>query len=86
MENFKLLYQSSQPNSLKNLENLIEPGILEKENNELCRIPSREEIRKVVFGMKFLKAQGHDGFPVLFYKHYWDIVGDQVVLATQNFF
>lgn len=85
MENFKLLYQSSQPNSLKNLENLIEPGILERENNELCRIPSREEIRKVVFGKKFLNAQGHDGFPVLFYKHYWDIVGDQVVLATQNF-
>ena len=36
--------------------------------------------------MKSLKAPGPDGFPALFYKHYWDIVGDQVVLATQSFF
>ena len=36
--------------------------------------------------MKSLKAPGPDGFPTLFHKHYWDIVGDQVVLATQSFF
>ena len=36
--------------------------------------------------MKSLKAPGLDGFPALFYKHYWDIVADQAVLATQNFF
>ena len=36
--------------------------------------------------MKSLKASGLDSFPALFYKHYWDTVGDQVVLATQSFF
>ena len=36
--------------------------------------------------MKSLKALGPDGFPALFYKHYQDTVGDQVVLATQSFF
>ena len=36
--------------------------------------------------MKSLKAPDPDGFPALFYKHYWDIVGDPVVLATQSFF
>ena len=36
--------------------------------------------------MKSLKALGPDGYPALFYKHYQDTVGDQVVLATQSFF
>ena len=40
----------------------------------------------MVFGMKSLKAPDPDDFPALFYKHYWDTVGDQVAQATQNFF
>ena len=26
-----------------------------------------------------------DGFLALFYKHYWETVGDQIVSATQSF-
>ena len=85
-ENFKTLYRTSDPQVPRDLENLIALCISKEENRELCRIPSREEIRKVVLGMKSLKAPSPDGFPTLFYKHYWDIVGDQVVLATQSFF
>ena len=69
-ENFKTLYCTSDPQVPRDLENLIAPCISEEENRELCRIPSREEIRKVVFGMKSLKAPGPDGFLALFYKHY----------------
>lgn len=83
---FSSLYQSSNPQIPGELENLINPCISDEENDELCRIPSRDEIKKVVFGMKSLKAPGPDGFPDLFYKHYWRVVGDQMVLATQSFF
>ena len=69
-KNFKTLYHTSDPQVPRDLENLIAPCISEEENRELCRIPSREEIQKVVFGMKSLKALGLDGFPALFYKHY----------------
>ena len=86
IENFKALYQTGSPNIPENLENLIEPCISNIENEELCRVPTRDEIRKVMFEMKSLKAPGPDGFPALFYKHYWEIVGDQIVLATQSFF
>ena len=58
----------------------------DQDNLELCRVPSRDEIKKVVFGMKALKAPRPDGFPLLFYKHYWDIVGDQLTLVVQGFF
>ena len=74
--NFKSLYQYECQDVLEDLENLIEPCVLEEENEELCRVSSREEIREVVFEMKSLKTPGPDGFPALFYKHYWETVGD----------
>ncbi|XP_050242124.1 uncharacterized protein LOC126691087 [Quercus robur] len=86
IKNFKALYQTGSPNIPKNLENLIEPCISNFENEELCKVPMRDEIRKVIFEMKSLKASGPDGFPALFYKHYWETVGDQIVSATQRFF
>ena len=49
-ENFKTLYRTSEPHVPRDLENLIAPCISEEVNLELCRIPSREEIRNVVFG------------------------------------
>ena len=33
-----------------------------------------------------LKAPGLDGLPRLFFRHYWPIVGEQVVAAVQSFF
>jgi hypothetical protein len=33
-----------------------------------------------------LKAPGPDGFSGIFFKHYWEIVGSQVVTAVQSFF
>ena len=86
IENFKALYQTSSPNILKNLEDLIEPSISNIENEELCRVQTRDKIQKVIFQMKSLKAPRPDCFPALFYKHYWEIVGDQIVSATQSFF
>ena len=86
LDNFSTLYNSCQPQSPVNLENLIQPCVSDQENLGLCKVPSRDEIKKVVYGMKALKAPGPDGFLALFYKHYWDIVGDQLVFAVQSFF
>ena len=43
-------------------------------------------VKKVVFEMHPLKAMGPDGMPGLFYRHYWSIVGEQLVAAVQSFF
>ncbi|XP_050259106.1 uncharacterized protein LOC126704118 [Quercus robur] len=68
--NFQSLYQSSRPQIPENLENLIEACVSAEENVELCRIPSREEVKKAIFGIKSLKSPGPDGLSALFYKHY----------------
>jgi hypothetical protein len=69
-----------------NLENLIEACITDTENESLCLVPSGDEIKRVVFETNPLKAPGPDGLPGLFYKHYWPIVGSQVVVVVQCFF
>ena len=86
VEKFKTLFNEEEEEFPKNLENLITPCITEKENMELCRIPIQSEIKQKLFQLQSLKALGPDGFPVLFYKKYWAIVGESVTRAITSFF
>ena len=83
---FQEVFQSSNPPIPPNLDNLLEPCIIREENAKLSRIPTFEEVQKVVFEMHPLKALGLDGLPGLFFRHYWSIEGEQVVAAVQSFF
>jgi hypothetical protein len=40
---------------------------------------TREEVKEALDSMGDLKAPGADGMPVVFYKKFWSLVGDQVV-------
>ena len=86
IDHFKSLYQSVHPQFPHDLDGLIEAAISEEENESICRVPSGEEIRKIVFEMHPLKAPGPDGLSGIFYRHYWSIVGNQVINAVQSFF
>jgi hypothetical protein len=68
------------------LEHLIHPSISSEDNVELCRVPTPDEIKGVLFDMQSLKAPGPDGFPPVFYKHFWPTVGANVIKAVQSFF
>lgn len=45
---------------------------------ELAKAITKEEVLFIVQGMKRYKAQGLDGFQVIFFKIYWDIVGGDI--------
>ena len=68
------------------LEELISPVITDDENSSLCQIPTPIEIKNFIFGMQSLKSPGPDGLPPLFYKKYWQAVGNSVIKAVRNFF
>uniref|UniRef100_A0A2N9J1A1 Reverse transcriptase domain-containing protein n=1 Tax=Fagus sylvatica TaxID=28930 RepID=A0A2N9J1A1_FAGSY len=68
------------------LECLLSPCISQSDNSELTKIPDPIEIKEVVWAMHPLKAPGPDGLPGIFFKHYWDTVGPQVIDAIQSFF
>ena len=83
---FKNLFSEEEVTFPSHLENLMPKSITEEDNVILKRIPSLEEIKEALFQMQDLKALGPDGFPVLFYKEFWPIVGETVTQAVVSFF
>ncbi|KAA3467778.1 reverse transcriptase [Gossypium australe] len=56
----------------------IDNCVFEGDNLKLTVAYTSEEIREVVFEMGVTKAPGEDGFPTLFYKKCWHIIGDEI--------
>lgn len=54
------------------------PSLTNRDNNLLTGPISWYEVRKVIFGMKPLKAPGPDGFQPKFFQFYWDKVCSSV--------
>jgi hypothetical protein len=54
---FTNLFTSVSPPAPVNLEELIETVITEEENKEICKVPSGEEIRSIVFEMHPLRLR-----------------------------
>ena len=68
------------------VEEIIQKMVSSSDNLDLCRIPSADEIRSTIFLMDASSAPGPDGFSGKFFRHCWDIVGEDVVSALQQFF
>lgn len=83
---FKELFKSSSPNLNSDIDQLISPTITPDQNAAMLRIPSYGEIKRVVFGMSPTKAPGPDGMSSIFFQHYWETVGSDMVSMVQKFF
>ncbi|KAL5568577.1 hypothetical protein UlMin_025152 [Ulmus minor] len=83
---FESVFDSPFQPPLVDFSTLVDPIVTEEDNVELLRIPTGEEVRNVVFSMGAFKAPGPDGMTALFYKHYWDIVGWDLVAVVREFF
>nr|POE60827.1 hypothetical protein CFP56_39839 [Quercus suber] len=68
------------------LENLMPNCISEEENTLLRSLPSPKEMKETLFQMHDIKTPSPDGFPVLFYKEFWPIVGKTVIGVVTSFF
>ena len=54
--------------------------------NHMVRSVTRDEVKKAMFSIGENKAPGPDGYTSAFFKHSWDVVGDQVTNAVLDFF
>lgn len=52
----------------------------------LTTIPSKDEIGKEVFSMGPYKAPGFDGFPPIFFRSNWEIIGESLCRFITEFF
>lgn len=59
--------------------------VTEDQNKILSKVPTGEEIKKVAFGFKNGKSPGPDEMTAIFYKAYWNIVGNSIIKVVQFF-
>ncbi|XP_059066266.1 uncharacterized protein LOC131857597 [Cryptomeria japonica] len=68
------------------LVDIIPKVLSDNQNHNIDVIPSKEEIRSVVFSFDGSKAPGPYGFPMFFFQHFWEVVGEDVSNVVKEFF
>uniref|UniRef100_A0A803QHI3 DUF4283 domain-containing protein n=1 Tax=Cannabis sativa TaxID=3483 RepID=A0A803QHI3_CANSA len=86
IESFRSTFAGSGDVHLLNCNLLIHENNSEEEKKDLILVPNNEEIRNTLFSMNSHKAPGPDGMSILFFKHYWDAVGDDFCETVTDFF
>jgi hypothetical protein len=83
---FAHLFSTSETSEPSNFLNLFEPLISDALNQDLCAIPSEQQIYDALLSISATKAPGLDGFTTLFYQTYWNIVKEVVLNCVWEFF
>jgi hypothetical protein len=63
---------------------LIAPKVTQEDNDMLVAPITREELKEALFQMHPDKAPGPDGFNPAFYQHFWDLCGNDIYEATNE--
>lgn len=83
-------YYQNSSEGCSNKEELLQryaPELVTNEQNELLSSPpSKEEVKRSVFGLSPESAPGPDGYPGIFFTTCWEIVEDDVLNAVLDFF
>ncbi|GMI74475.1 hypothetical protein HRI_001116800 [Hibiscus trionum] len=77
-EFYKNLFTCAGTSDLNFLQDIIHPVITPDMNENLLLPFNAADIYCALKGMAPLKASGQDGYPALFFQHYWHIVGSEV--------
>ncbi|XP_022003043.1 uncharacterized protein LOC110900463 [Helianthus annuus] len=69
-----------------NLEDVFTNVLSANVADYMVRQVTREEIKQAMFSISENKSPGPDGYTSAFFKHAWDIVGEEVTNAVLDFF
>ena len=76
---YESLFRSNGGRASQQLLNAVERKVTNEMNDFLMRPFTAEEVQAALDAIGDLKAPGPDGMPALFYKQFWELVGDRVV-------
>ena len=62
--------------------NAVEAKVTEPMNDSLLKDFTADEVRRALDNIGDLKTPGPDGMSAIFYKKFWDIIGDQIVMEV----
>jgi len=54
------------------------PCLSEQRRDSLTTPVLKERVKRAVFSMKSYKTSGPDGFQPIFFKHFWERIGDDI--------
>lgn len=79
---FSELFTTAAPSDLDPILQGIERKVTPQMNQELTREYTTSDVEVALKQMKSISAPGPDGMPPIFFKHYWNTVGPDVLSAT----
>ena len=82
VEYYKQLFTTSNPHDIEEVVQFTKQVVSDDMNNCLIRDFSKVEVENALKQMAPLKASGPDGMPPIFFQHYWEGIGDDVVKAV----
>lgn len=85
LDYFTELFDSSRQELILDDIDFIENRLTDDMVSQLSRAYSRADIEAALSEMHPCKSPGLDGLPALFYKKYWDVVGDDICDLVLNF-
>jgi hypothetical protein len=81
---FSTLFTSSTGSRMNELLEYIQPRVTEEMNDMLGKDFTSQEVVEALESIGDLKAPGLDGMHSLFYKKFWDVVGEKVMDEVLN--
>ena len=60
--------------------------VSDTDNVDLVKLPGGEEVRQALFAIESNKTPGPDGFGAGFFKHYWDLINEDLYQCILEFF
>lgn len=86
MAYFQNLFQSEGSSDVEEVLSAVKSRVTASMNNTLTPSFSNQEIKQALFDMGPSKAPGADGMTAGFFQRYWDVVGEDIISAVQQFF
>ncbi|VFR01281.1 unnamed protein product [Cuscuta campestris] len=86
LTHFQKPYKADHNPILEPIIPLIPKVIILEDNSLLTALPTLEEVKRSVWELDGNSASGLDGFNGNFFKHCWEIIKRDVLLASQKFF
>ena len=85
IEYYNQLFTTSNPHNIEEVVQHTKKVVSDDMNNCLTRNFSKEEVETALKQMAPLKAPGPDGMLPIFFQHYWESIGDDIVKAMISY-
>lgn len=83
---FQNLFTTDGPRCWDESLACVDPIVTDEMNEALLQPVSVDEIKSAAFQLGALKSSGPDGFPGLFYQHFWEIINGVIQKVASTFY